>query len=45
VSADLNARIDRLQQQVRVQTRWSIGILALFCTITAALIGIAQFKP
>lgn len=39
----VNERIDRLHEQMRVQTRWTIGTIALFGTILTILQAIAQF--
>jgi len=39
----LNERFDQMHEQMRVQTRWAIGILALFGTMTTVLLAIAVF--
>lgn len=39
----LNERIDRLHEAMRVQTRWTIGTIALFGTIVTVLLAIAEF--
>jgi len=36
-------RIDRLHEAMRVQTRWTIGTIALFGTIVTVLLAIAEF--
>ncbi len=45
MQARFDDRFDRLQAQMAVQTRWSVGVLALFGTIIAMLVGIAQLTP
>ena len=45
MGADFNARFDRLQEQMASQMRWSIGLLAIFGTIIAILVGIGQLAP
>lgn len=42
-SAQFNERIDRLHEQMRVQTRWTVGTIALFGTIVTVLLAIAEF--
>lgn len=42
-SAQFNQRIDRLHEQMRVQTRWTVGTIALFGTIVTVLLAIAEF--
>ena len=32
-SAEMNARFDGLQRQMASQTRWTVGTLALFCSL------------
>ena len=44
-SAEVNARFDALQRLIVVQTRWNIGLIALFCTILAVLYGLDRFAP
>jgi septal ring factor EnvC (AmiA/AmiB activator) len=39
----MNERFDRLHEQMRVQTRWTVGTIALFGTIVTVLLAIAQF--
>jgi len=39
----VNERIDRLHEAMRVQTRWTIGTIALFGTIVTVLLAIAEF--
>jgi tetrahydromethanopterin S-methyltransferase subunit G len=39
----LNERFNQMHEQMRVQTRWAIGILALFGTMTTVLLAIAVF--
>jgi len=39
----VNDRIDRLHEQMRIQTRWTIGTIALFGTIVTVLLAIAEF--
>ena len=39
----VNERFDRLHEQMRVQTRWSIGTIALFGTIVTVLLAVAEF--
>jgi len=39
----LNSRIDRLHEAMRVQTRWTVGTIALFGTIVTVLLAIAEF--
>jgi predicted RNase H-like nuclease (RuvC/YqgF family) len=41
----MNDRIDRLQESMRVQTRWTVGTIALFGTIVIVLLAIAEFAP
>ena len=53
----MNDRIDRLHEAMRVQTRWTVGTIALFGTIVTvhslstsslmlgALLAIAEFAP
>jgi SPX domain protein involved in polyphosphate accumulation len=36
-------RIDRLHEVMRVQTRWTVGTIALFGTIVTVLPAIAEF--
>ena len=40
---EINARIDRLHEAMRVQTRWTIGTIALFGTIVTVLLAVAEF--
>ena len=40
----VNERIDRLHEQMRVQTRWTVGTIALFGTIVTVLLAIAEFS-
>jgi tetrahydromethanopterin S-methyltransferase subunit G len=40
----MNKRIDRLYEQMRVQTRWTVGTIALFGTIVTVLLAIAEFS-
>ena len=39
----MNERIDRLHEQMRVQTRWTVGTIALFGTIVTVPLAIAEF--
>ena len=39
----MNARIDQVHEAMRVQTRWTVGTIALFGTIVTVLLAIAQF--
>lgn len=39
----VNERIDRLHGAMRVQTRWTVGTIALFGTIVTVLLAIAEF--
>ena len=39
----IDQRFDRLHEQMRVQTRWTVGPIALFGTIVTVLLAIAQF--
>ena len=39
----MNERIDRLHEQMRVQTRWTVGTIALFGTIVTVLLAVAEF--
>jgi predicted nucleic acid-binding Zn-ribbon protein len=41
----MNDRFDRLQEAMRVQTRWTVGTIALFGTIVTVLLAIAEFAP
>lgn len=41
----VNERIDQLHEQMRVQTRWTIGTIALFGSIVTVLLAIAEFAP
>jgi hypothetical protein len=34
-----------MYERIMVQTRWTVGVLALFGTIIAILVAIAQFAP
>ena len=38
----VNERIDRLHEQMRVQTRWTVGTIALFGTIVTVLLATAE---
>ena len=40
----VHERIDRLHEQMRVQTRWTVGTIALFGTIVTVLLAIAEFS-
>jgi len=40
---EMNARIDRLHEAMRAQTRWTVGTIALFGTIVTVLLAIAEF--
>ena len=40
----VSERIDRLHEQMRVQTRWTVGTIALFGTIVTVLLAIAEFS-
>jgi len=40
---EINARIDRLHEAMRAQTRWTVGTIALFGTIVTVLLAIAEF--
>jgi len=39
----MNERLDRLHEAMRTQTRWAIGVLALFGTMTTVLMAVAVF--
>ena len=39
----VNERLDRMNEQMRVQTRWTIGTIALIGVILSALLAIGQF--
>lgn len=39
----MNDRFDRMHEAMRVQTRWTVGTIALFGTIISVLLAIAQF--
>jgi len=41
---ELNARFERLDVTLLMQTRWTVGTLALFGTIIAILVGIGQLR-
>ncbi len=41
----LNERFDTLYERMLVQTRWTVGTIALFGTAVTILLAIAQFKP
>jgi DNA anti-recombination protein RmuC len=41
----MNERFDQMYERIMVQTRWTVGVLALFGTIIAILVAIAQFAP
>jgi hypothetical protein len=45
LSHELNRRMDDLQRLMVVQTRWSIGILALFGTMVTVLLTIQTLRP
>ncbi len=38
-----DARFDQLNERIMVQTRWTVGVLALFGTIISIIVGIGQF--
>ena len=40
---ETDRRLDRIQEAMRVQTRWTIGTISLIGTILAALLSIAEF--
>jgi hypothetical protein len=40
----VNERIDRLHEQMRVQTRWTVGTIALFGTIVTLLLANAELS-
>ena len=40
---ETDRRLDRIQEAMRVQTRWTIGTISLIGTILAALLAIAEF--
>ena len=40
---EMNARFDAMNEAMRVQTRWTIGTIALFGTIIAVLIAVVEF--
>ena len=40
----MNERIDRLHEQMRVQTRWTVGTIALFRTIVTLLLANAELS-
>jgi hypothetical protein len=40
--AEMGARFDEMHRQMAVQTRWTIGVLALFGTLITLLVGIGQ---
>ena len=42
---EMDARFDELGRQMLAQTRWTVGLLAVFGTIVAALVGIGQLGP
>ena len=39
----MNERFDKMNEAMRVQTRWTIGTIALFGTIIAVLIAVVEF--
>ncbi len=39
----VNDRFDRLHEAMRVQTRWTVGTIALFGTLITVLLAIAEF--
>ncbi len=41
----MNERFDTLYDRMLVQTRWTVGTIALFGTAVTILLAIAQFKP
>ncbi len=41
----INERFDTLYDRMLVQTRWTVGTIALFGTAVTILLAIAQFKP
>jgi len=41
----MNERFDQMYDRIMVQTRWTIGVLALFGTVIAILVGIGQLSP
>jgi hypothetical protein len=36
-------RFDKLQRQMRVQTRWTVGAIVIIGAILSALLSIAEF--
>jgi len=43
VHESIDARFDQLNERIMVQTRWTVGVLALFGTIISIIVGIGQF--
>ncbi len=41
----VHERFDTLNERLISQTRWTVGVLALFGTIFAILVAVAQFSP
>jgi hypothetical protein len=39
----MNERFDKMNEAMRVQTRWTIGTIALFGTIITVLIAVVEF--
>jgi septal ring factor EnvC (AmiA/AmiB activator) len=42
---EMNERFDRVHEQMASQIRWSVGLLAVFGTLIAILVGIGQIAP
>ena len=41
----IHERFDTLYDRMLVQTRWTVGTIALFGTLITILLAVAQFKP
>jgi uncharacterized protein (UPF0335 family) len=45
IGAEFNTRLDRMNERMASQMRWSVGLLAVFGTTIAILVGIGQLAP
>jgi len=41
----IHERFDTLYDRMLVQTRWTVGTIALFGTLITILLAVTQFKP
>ena len=45
LQARYDVRFDAIDERILTQTRWSVGILALFGSLTALLMAVGQLRP